>query len=120
MTKKLKGSVPMQDYNRLRQDLEQEKDKFQALAKQHVRLRTDYEQKVEQLKELRLRFKNSQKDTSRQLSPDGPIESRVVIGREKGLTVIAKQQIDEDYVKDLTHPSQMHRWLNEGTYKFIK
>lgn len=27
---------------------------------------------------------------------------------------IIKEEIDEDYIKNMTHPSNIHHWLNEG------
>jgi hypothetical protein len=43
MARKIKASVPMEDYNRLRREMEQERDKYEMLVKEHVKLRTEYE-----------------------------------------------------------------------------
>lgn len=35
-------------------------------------------------------------------------------------STIKKQPVDEDYIKNLTHPSNMHAWLNEVNISLFK
>lgn len=96
LSRKVKTSVPMEDYNQMRKDYELEKERREAAAGQHAKIKQEYDSLIEELNEtkqrlndatihansqrLREREKEREREKPRQILPsayDSPNESKL-------------------------------------------